>query len=110
MRENVLQVCKTKLGLSFLLAIALWVFLTACWNLTNVGSPAFRFIAAVVRPGWNAGHYFAAILFGNDLQHRAAAAFMGLAGELVTYTAFWSAVIIVIGRMRSNKRCGSISD
>lgn len=105
--KGIAWVCKTKLGLSFLLALLSWVVLTVCWNLTDEGSPAFKFIAAIIRPGWNGGHYLAATLFGNNPQHRAAEALMGMGGLLVMYTAFWYTVILFIRKMRSNKRSGS---
>ena len=105
--KGIIWVSKTRLGLSFLLALLSWVVLTVCWNLTHEGSPAFKFIAALIRPGWNSGHYVAALLFANNPQHRAAAALMGEGGVLVMYTAFWYAVVVAIRRMRSNKRSGT---
>lgn len=52
--KGITWLARTKLGLSSLLGFISIFVLGFLWNLTHVGSPAFRFIAAVIRPGWNA--------------------------------------------------------
>jgi hypothetical protein len=98
---------KTKLGLSFLLALSSWFVLSLLWNMTEEGSSAFKFIAALIDPGYNAGHYLATIFFGDDPQHRAAASLIGLGCLLVMYMAFWYAVIAATSGMWSDKPSGS---
>ena len=89
-----------------MLAFLSWAVLTLFWNRTHEGSPAFKFFAAIIRPGFDCGHYLAAVLFGNNPQ-LAAEGLMGLASLLVMYTAFWYAVMGIIRRVRSNKHSDS---
>ena len=105
--RGIVRLVRTKVGFSFLLALLSWIVLSLVWNRTEIGSPAFKFIAAVMRPGFNAGHYLAASFFGNDSQHQADAVLMGLGVLLAMYTAFWYAVVLAIGWMRSEKSRGS---
>ena len=42
---------ETKIGTSFLLAVASWLVLVPAWSFTQEGSFAFRLIAAILRRG-----------------------------------------------------------
>ena len=104
--KGITWLARRKLGLSFLLGFASWIALALLFSRSAEGSLVYRFVAEIDRPGWRAGEYVARIFFGNDPQHRADAALMGMAGVLVTLTAFWYVIVSAVHWMRSNKAEG----
>jgi hypothetical protein len=95
-----LVVEQKRIGQSLLLALTCWIVLTLLWNLCQDGGPAFKFIAAIFRPGLYIGTYLRRTLPANEA-HRS---FLDLAGILLVFTAFWYAVIRVAKGMRSEVR------
>jgi hypothetical protein len=98
----VLWLRKTKIGLSFLLALASWFVLAPAWTFTQEGSIAFNIIAAIFKPGYFIGAHLVAVIFPLEARHTFAAALTGLACQLLVYTLFWYVVVRVVLGMRSD--------
>src|SRR5262249_50383922 len=97
--NGILWLWKRTVGRAFLLGILSWIGLTLLWNQCQLGSPAFNTIAAIFRPGFQAGMFVARVLSPG----RYTAPLLGATGTIIFLASIWYVVLFVTRKMRNEE-------
>jgi hypothetical protein len=96
---------KQTFGRALLLGFFSWVGLTLVWNQCQVGTAAFNLIAAIFRPGVQAGDYIAHLTSAS----RVAGSLLDFAGVVLFLASVWFVVFFIAQKMRTEKRLDNLS-